>query len=86
MLFYRFPNHEIQIKNIALEMGFEHVSLSSEVMPMLRIVPRGHTGIYVCICTISFSLYCCQIFVICMFINPFSLCGCLPDTLYKEIC
>lgn len=44
--YYRFPDHEIQIKKIALEMGFEHISLSSEVMPMLRIVPRGHTGIF----------------------------------------
>lgn len=41
---YIFPHHEIQIKNIALEMGFKHISLSSEVMPMLRIVPRGHTA------------------------------------------
>lgn len=41
---YLFPMHEIEIKKLALEMGFKHVSLSSEVMPMLRIVPRGHTA------------------------------------------
>jgi hypothetical protein len=29
---------------IALELGFKHVSLSSETMPMVRIVPRGYTG------------------------------------------
>ncbi len=27
-------------------MGFEQVSLSSDVMPMIRIVPRGYTGTY----------------------------------------
>lgn len=29
---------------VAMEMGFEHVSLSSAVMPMVRIVQRGFTG------------------------------------------
>ena len=29
---------------LAQEMGFEQVSLSSVVMPMMRIVPRGYTG------------------------------------------
>ena len=29
---------------IARELGFTQVSLSSEVMPMVRIVPRGYTG------------------------------------------
>lgn len=29
---------------LARELGFTHVSLSSEVMPMVRIVPRGHTA------------------------------------------
>ena len=29
---------------IAVEMGFQHVSLSHEVMPMVKIVPRGYTA------------------------------------------
>lgn len=29
---------------LARELGFLHVSLSSETMPMVRIVPRGHTA------------------------------------------
>jgi 5-oxoprolinase (ATP-hydrolysing) len=40
---YTFPNHELQVKALALEMGFEQVSISSEVMPMIRAVPRGGT-------------------------------------------
>eukprot|EP00794_Sanderia_malayensis_P019028 gene19028-20941_t len=36
--------HEKEVGRIAKEMGFEHVSLSSDVMPMIRIVPRGYTA------------------------------------------
>ena len=28
---------------LAQEMGFSHVSLSSEVVPMVKVVPRGFT-------------------------------------------
>ncbi|XP_042898773.1 5-oxoprolinase [Parasteatoda tepidariorum] len=41
---YMFPDHEQYVGRIAKEMGFDHVSLSSEVMPMVKIVPRGHTA------------------------------------------
>ena len=40
---YTFPDHEVQVKDIAINMGFEQVSISSEVMPMIRAVPRGGT-------------------------------------------
>lgn len=40
----RYSEHEKRIGNLALSLGFEHVSLSSEVMPMLRAVPRGFTA------------------------------------------
>ena len=40
---YTFPQHELVIKRIAERLGFEQVSLSSEVMPMIRMVPRGCT-------------------------------------------
>ena len=36
--------HEREVGEIALEMGFDQVSLSSTIMPMVRIVPRGYTG------------------------------------------
>ena len=39
-----YPDHEQNVGKIAKEMGFDHVSLSSLVMPMVRIVPRGFTG------------------------------------------
>ena len=41
---YIYPNHEKEVGLVAMEMGFKHVSLSSDVMPMVRIVPRGFTG------------------------------------------
>ena len=37
------PKHEKRVEEIARQMGFSHISLSSRVMPMVRIVPRGHT-------------------------------------------
>lgn len=41
---YTFPHHEQLVRDIALEMGgFTQISISSEVMPMVRIVPRGCT-------------------------------------------
>lgn len=38
-----FPEHEKAVGRMARDMGFEHVSLSHEVMQMVRIVPRGFT-------------------------------------------
>lgn len=39
-----FPDHEIQVGDVAREMGFTQISLSSLVMPMVKIVPRGFTA------------------------------------------
>lgn len=44
LLFFRYDVHEKEVGKIALEMGFEQVSLSSTIMPMVRVVPRGYTG------------------------------------------
>uniref|UniRef100_F6XQF8 5-oxoprolinase, ATP-hydrolysing n=1 Tax=Macaca mulatta TaxID=9544 RepID=F6XQF8_MACMU len=41
---YTWAQHEQQVGALARELGFSHVSLSSEAMPMVRIVPRGHTA------------------------------------------
>ncbi|OQR76402.1 5-oxoprolinase-like [Tropilaelaps mercedesae] len=41
---FTFPEHEQRTKQLAEELGFTHVSISSEVMPMIRAVPRGFTA------------------------------------------
>ncbi|CAH0518836.1 unnamed protein product [Peronospora belbahrii] len=40
---YTFPRHEEMVRDIAMKLGFTQVSLSSEVMPMIKAVPRGFT-------------------------------------------
>ncbi|KAJ9159725.1 hypothetical protein P3X46_025204 [Hevea brasiliensis] len=41
---YTFPQHEIAVENLAVSLGFRHVSLSSALSPMVRAVPRGLTA------------------------------------------
>ncbi|KAI4146160.1 MAG: hypothetical protein LQ340_006026 [Diploschistes diacapsis] len=38
---YTFTDHETIVGNLAKEVGFEHVSLSHELMPMIKLVPRA---------------------------------------------
>ena len=38
---YTFPDHEALVGRLAKEIGFEHVSLSHELMPMIKLVPRA---------------------------------------------
>jgi 5-oxoprolinase (ATP-hydrolysing) len=38
---YTYPHHEAVVGKIAREIGFEHVSLSHELMPMIKLVPRA---------------------------------------------
>ena len=40
---YCFPDHELIIGRIAKEIGYTQISLSSQIMPMMRLVPRGQT-------------------------------------------
>lgn len=40
---YTYPDHEVRVGAIAKEMGFRHITLSHEVMPMIKVVPRGLT-------------------------------------------
>ncbi|KAI7863880.1 Hydantoinase B/oxoprolinase-domain-containing protein [Spinellus fusiger] len=42
---YTYPEHEIQIGDMAKSIGFSHISLSSHVMPMVKIVPRGTSAV-----------------------------------------
>lgn len=39
----RWSDHEKAVGELARRLGFSQVSLSSEVMPMVRAVPRGYT-------------------------------------------
>eukprot|EP00117_Sycon_ciliatum_P007634 scpid23060/ scgid10654/ 5-oxoprolinase; 5-oxo-L-prolinase; Pyroglutamase len=41
---YTFREHEEAVGRIAQDMGFTHVSLSCQIMPMVRAVPRGYTA------------------------------------------
>ncbi|MCK5915885.1 MAG: 5-oxoprolinase, partial [Deltaproteobacteria bacterium] len=41
---YAWPGHEILLGELAREAGFKQVSLSSEVMAMVKLVPRGDTA------------------------------------------
>ena len=41
---YTYSHHEILVEELALSMGFRHVSLSSALTPMVRAVPRGLTA------------------------------------------
>lgn len=38
---YTFPDHEQLIGKIAQDIGFEHISLSHELMPMIKLVSRA---------------------------------------------
>ncbi|KAI0338094.1 5-oxoprolinase [Trametopsis cervina] len=38
---YTYPEHELQIGRVAREIGFEQVSESSQLLPMIKMVPRG---------------------------------------------
>jgi 5-oxoprolinase (ATP-hydrolysing) len=42
---YTYPNHEQAVGELAMSMGcFEQISMSSAVMAMVKLVPRGHTS------------------------------------------
>lgn len=40
---YTFPKHEHEAAAVAKALGFTQISLSSDVMPMIKAVPRGYT-------------------------------------------
>ncbi|AFR97968.2 cytoplasmic protein [Cryptococcus neoformans C23] len=40
---YTFPDHELAIGKIATEVGFPHISLSSQLLPMIKMTPRGQS-------------------------------------------
>lgn len=38
---YTFPEHEALVGKMAKEIGFQHISLSHQLMPMVKLVPRA---------------------------------------------
>jgi len=42
---YRYPDHERAIGDIAHRIGFNQVSLSHDVSPLMKLVPRGDTTV-----------------------------------------
>lgn len=41
---FSYPEHEKVVEKVARKIGFTNISLSSSIMPMMRIVPRGFTA------------------------------------------
>ncbi|NKB35787.1 MAG: 5-oxoprolinase [Gammaproteobacteria bacterium] len=42
---FRYPTHEIRLKQLALETGFTQVSVSHEVSPLIKLVSRADTTV-----------------------------------------
>ncbi|KAE8147349.1 putative 5-oxoprolinase [Aspergillus avenaceus] len=38
---YTYQDHELRIRKIAEELGFQHISLSSQLLPMIKMTSRG---------------------------------------------
>ena len=41
---YTFPNHELQVADIAKEIGFTQISVSSQIFPMIKAISRGYSA------------------------------------------
>jgi 5-oxoprolinase (ATP-hydrolysing) len=42
---WQFPAHEARLAEIATEVGFEQISVSHEVSPLIKLIPRGDTTV-----------------------------------------
>ena len=42
---WRFPDHEAQVAAIARDIGFAQISVSHEVAPLIKLIPRGDTAV-----------------------------------------
>ena len=42
---YRYPDHEVQIANIAKHIGFTQISVSHQVSPLMKLISRGDTTV-----------------------------------------
>ena len=42
---YKYPQHELHIAALARQVGFQQISLSHQVSPLIKLVPRGDTTV-----------------------------------------
>ena len=42
---WNYPAHEAQVAAIALDLGFSQISVSHEVAPLIKLIPRGDTTV-----------------------------------------
>lgn len=56
-----FPDHEHGIGELAKRLGFEQISLSSEVSPLMRVIPRGDTTVLDAYCSPILRRYVAQV-------------------------
>lgn len=42
---YRYPQHELEVAEIAKEIGFQQISISHQVSPLIKLVGRGDTTV-----------------------------------------
>jgi 5-oxoprolinase (ATP-hydrolysing) len=42
---YRFPEHEDQVRELAKKIGFQQISVSNKVSPLMKLVGRGDTTV-----------------------------------------
>ena len=40
---YKYPEHEQQVAEIAKAIGYTHISMSHQVSPLIKLIPRGDT-------------------------------------------
>jgi 5-oxoprolinase (ATP-hydrolysing) len=41
---WTFSRHELEIGKLCADMGFDNVTLSSKIMPMIKLIPRGNSA------------------------------------------
>ena len=42
---YRYPDHELELADVARSIGFEQISVSHQVSPLIKLVSRGDTTV-----------------------------------------
>lgn len=42
---YTFPKHELLVSQLATSIGFQHLSISSQLIPMIKFVNRGNSTV-----------------------------------------
>jgi 5-oxoprolinase (ATP-hydrolysing) len=42
---YRYPSHELRLAELAQEIGFDQISISHQVSPLIKLIGRGDTAV-----------------------------------------